>query len=531
MNVPLAKTPAGGVLPAVDDLIHHPPASLLLAAGAGVGLLGMAALNLRSGGRDQTKGRFATGAELRPLTAKAQLKDAIKLRPSLQEMSRAQRRRLPPESYALSVGTVQGTKTRVFVGYKDIISLVTPTGGGKSGFLGNVIAFAPGSAVSATTKLDLYQATHLYRRQLGDVHLLNPYNQGGLGSTIRSSPIQGCEDAGVALEQAAVMIAAGGDNSDVTNGSHWSDLGSKALACYLHAAALGGHDMATLWAWTQELEDRTAHKILSTHPQAASGWAKALYDAQADDPRHRAGVYQTIGRALRFMAHPELAKVATPDEAHPGFDIDAFILSGTGTLYIVAEQYKGAPIAPYLAGLVSKMHARAKQLSTFRPMGRLDPPITFALDEMALTVPVDIDAWAADSGGRGICVIFASQSTNQIDQRYGVLAGRTTRDAVTATIVLGGLTDADYLEDLSRVCGLYDERLPDPPRRKGEPRPQPQYRQRPRMEPDQIRELEAFHGLLLYRNVKPLIIRFRPYWEHPALIKFNAQLEAAGQGR
>lgn len=71
------------------------------------------------------------------------------------------------------------------------------------------------------------------------------------------------------------------------------------------------------------------------------------------------------------------------------------------------------------------MHARAKHLSTFRPMGRLDPPVTFARDEMALNVPVDIDAWAADNDGRGICVVFASQSTNQIGQRYGVLAGRT----------------------------------------------------------------------------------------------------------
>jgi len=397
------------VLPTLDQLIHHPPASLLLTAGAGVGLAGIAALNLRNGERRSSAGGFAMGRELRPLTAKAQLKDAMKLRPSLAEMSRRDRRRLPPEAYALRLGTVQGTKLPVFAAYKDIVSLETPTGGGKSGFLGNVVAFAPGAAFAATTKLDLYQATYRYRQQRGDIHLLNPYGQGGLASTIRSSPIFGCEDPGTALEQAAVMVAAGGDNSDVSNGGHWLDMASKTLACYLHAAALGGHSMTEVWSWTQDQEDRTAHKILTTHPQAAGGWAKSLLDAQTDDIRHRSGVYQSIGRALRFMAHPELARVATPDEAHPEFDIDSYILRGTDTLYVVAEHYKGAPIAPYLAGLASKIHARAKQLSTFRPMGRLDPPFTFCLDEMALNTPVDIDAWAADSGGRGICVVFASQ--------------------------------------------------------------------------------------------------------------------------
>ncbi len=519
------------VLPTLDQLIHHPPAALLLTAGAGVGLAGIAALNLRSGGHSRSGGGFAVGRDLRPLTAKAQLTDAVKLRPSLEEMSRRQRRRLPPESYALALGTIQGTKMRVFVGYKDIVSLVTPTGGGKSGFLGNVVAFAPGAVFAATTKLDLYQATHAYRRQFGDTHLLNPYNQGGLGSSIRSSPVSGCEDPGTALEQAAVMVAAGGDNSDVSNGGHWTDMASKTLACYLHAAALGGHSMTEVWAWTQDAEDRTAHKILTTHPQAAGGWAKSLNDAQTDDVRHRSGVYQSIGRALRFMAHPELAKCATPDEGHPEFDIDSYILKGTDTLYVVAEHYKGAPIAPYLAGLASKIHARAKQLSTFRPMGRLDPPFTFCLDEMALNTPVDIDAWAADSGGRGICVVFASQSTNQIDQRYGVLAGKTTRDATTATLVLGGLKDADYLEDLSRICGMVDERIPMPRRRQGEAAPPPQFRRRPTISPDEIRQLEQFHGLLLYRNVKPVIVKIRPYWEHPALNRFNAQLAAAERGR
>lgn len=57
---------------------------------------------------------------------------------------------------------------------------------------------------------------------------------------------------------------------------------------------------------------------------------------------------------------------------------------------------------------------------------------------------------------------------------------------MTATIILGGLKDADYLEDVSRICGQVEERIPQPRRRPGEAAPPPRIIRRPTIAPDEL---------------------------------------------
>ena len=58
-------------------------------------------------------------------------------------------------------------------------------------------------------------------------------------------------------------------------------------------------------------------------------------------------------------------------------------------------------VAPLVASLTGHIAREARRLASLQPAGRLDPPLTLALDEAALICPVPLDSWTADMGGRG----------------------------------------------------------------------------------------------------------------------------------
>src|SRR4029450_5507536 len=75
--------------------------------------------------------------------------------------------------------------------------------------------------------------------------------------------------------------------------------------------------------------------------------------------------------------------------------------------------------APLVAALTGHIARQARQLAGVQPHGRLDPPLTLALDEAARLCPVPLGQWTADMGGRGVTIHIAVQSRAQLEQRWG----------------------------------------------------------------------------------------------------------------
>ena len=66
----------------------------------------------------------------------------------------------------------------------------------KTAFLADVILRYPGPVIATTTKADIYGLTAAVRARRGPVHVFNPQHIGGVPSTFRWSPVDGCAGPG-----------------------------------------------------------------------------------------------------------------------------------------------------------------------------------------------------------------------------------------------------------------------------------------------------------------------------------------------
>src|SRR5216683_4030609 len=113
--------------------------------------------------------------------------------------------------------------------------IFNPPRGGKTGWLARVILHYPGPVLSTTTKHDVFELTSGIRARRGPVHVFNPQGIGGVPSTFRWNPLEGCQDPAVAIRRAdgfANAIKVEGDNAFFQNAAR------SYLRALFHAAAL-----------------------------------------------------------------------------------------------------------------------------------------------------------------------------------------------------------------------------------------------------------------------------------------------------
>jgi type IV secretion system protein VirD4 len=255
--------------------------------------------------------------------------------------------------------------------------IFSPPRGGKTGWLARVILRYPGPVVSTTTKHDVFALTSGVRAWRGPVHVFNPQQIGGVPSTFRWNPLDGCEDPAVAIRRADAFASAV-SHKGVEDASFWAAKASDYLRGYFHAAALAGLDMRRVALWVSGTAQHEPEDILATNSGAARHLAAQLAEMRGEANKTISTVRMTMSRALAFLADPALAACVLPSHGQ-GLDIPAF-LRQAGTLYLVAEPVgEDAPVAPLFACLTTEIHHTAALLGSRAPGGRLDPPLLMAL--------------------------------------------------------------------------------------------------------------------------------------------------------
>jgi type IV secretory pathway TraG/TraD family ATPase VirD4 len=278
-----------------------------------------------------------------------------------------------PAWHCLLLGRAQyGHALRVPV--DEHIVIMAPPRTGKTGLLARLILHYPGPVVSTTTKADVFALTSGIRSWLGPVLVFNPQSIGGVLSTFRWNPVEGCIDEAVAIRRAdgfANAISMSGTEDP----SFWSSKASSYLRGLFHAAALAGGDMRLVARWALG-SARDAEEILEK--AGAGQWAAELAELRGEAQKTAATVKMVLSRALAFMTDPALAQSVLP-AGDSGFDIEGF-LRESGTLYLIAEsEHDDSPIAPLFAAMAGEVHHVAAQLGQASPGGRLDPPLLMAL--------------------------------------------------------------------------------------------------------------------------------------------------------
>lgn len=428
------------------------------------------------------------------------------------------------------VGTSRGTSC--WMGVRDSMVLLGPPGSGKGFHLViPAILDAPGAVITTSTRPDNLAVT-LEARSVGgrpvavfDPQALAP----GVPSCLRWSPIRGCERPQTAMVRAAALTA--GVGKGVSEGSFWATQANTVVRCLLHGAALADLPARTLYEWSlHAAAARDAVSILADDARAAASWDRALDAIVSADPRQRDSVWSMVANSLGALADPGVLDAVSPSKGE-GFD-PADFLARRGTLYLLGTSSGAAACSGLVSALVEDVVDVARRQGAASPGARLDPPLSLVLDEAANYPLPSLGSLMSEGGGSGIPTMVVLQSLAQARDRWTKDTAEAIWDSATLKVVLGGVSNASDLADISRLLGertIIEQNSSYQLGSSGRSISTNHHKQAV-LDPAAIRTLRFGVGLLLLRSAKPIVLDLRPWTKRPdanELVAARTRIEAA----
>jgi len=398
---------------------------------------------------------------------------------------------------------------------EDSIIVVGPPRSGKGfNLVIPAILDAPGAVITTSTKPDNLAATMTARSRVGAVAVFDPQGlAAGVSSPLRWPPFRGCELPQTAMSRAWAFCADAGEGTE--SGSFWRQQTITAVRCLLHAAALGARSPADLYRWSlAPAAAKEAVEILIDTPGAALAWDRALDSIVGAEPRQRDSVWAMVSNAFAALADPDVLAGVSPE---PGqvFDPVRF-LRERGTLYLLGTASGASATASLVSALIEDVVEVARHLAAASPGARLDPPLGLILDEAANYPLPSLGALMSEGGGTGITTMTVLQSLAQARDRWGQETAGAIWDAAIVKLVLPGASNADDLADISQLLG--DRTVVEHSETTlagGGKSVSTSNRERPILEPANIRTLYPGHALLLLRSAEPIMLTLRPWTARP----------------
>ncbi|MFB6643937.1 TraM recognition domain-containing protein [Streptomyces chartreusis] len=278
---------------------------------------------------------------------------------------------------------------------------------------------AEGPALVITSNPALWQDTKDARGKLGPVLLYDPTHLCDTPARLHWTPTAGCEDKQTAIARAAALLTPVRPTSRLDQAV--SDTAETLLRSYLHAAAVDGRTIRHVHRWSQGTQIQDAVRILRTNPKAAAGSAGELEAALTAHPERRDMAQQLTTRALAALSMVNIRESCTPNRTD-ALTLDSFVDEG-GTLYVVGESIedpRANPGAmPLLTALAASVVERGRRMAERSSSGRLDPPMTLVLDDVAAVAPLpQLPELLATGADRGMPTLALLRSREQARSRW-----------------------------------------------------------------------------------------------------------------
>ncbi|WP_228032083.1 type IV secretory system conjugative DNA transfer family protein, partial [Streptomyces phyllanthi] len=278
---------------------------------------------------------------------------------------------------------------------------------------------AEGPALVITSNPILWAETKDARAKLGPVLLYDPAHLCDTPARLHWTPSRGCEDKATAAARAAALLAPIRPTAKIDQAL--ADTAETLLRCYLHAAAVDGRTIRHIHRWAQGTQVQEAVRALRTNPKASPGTAGELESALTSHPERRDMAQELTTRALSSLSTVNVRESCTPNRTD-SLALDSFVAEG-GTLYVVGEPIedpRAAPGAmPLLTALAASVVERGRRMAERSSSGRLDPPLTLILDDVAAVAPLpQLPALLADGTDRGMPTLALMRSREQGRSRW-----------------------------------------------------------------------------------------------------------------
>ncbi|MFF3687856.1 type VI secretion protein [Streptomyces sp. NPDC002187] len=247
---------------------------------------------------------------------------------------------------------------------------------------------AEGPVLVITSDPTVWAETKDARAKLGPVLVYDPGHLCDTPARLHWSPTAHCEDAGTAADRAAALLAPVRPRALMD--AAMADTAETLLRCWLHAAAVDGRPFKQLHRWAQGTAAHEPVRILRTHPKAAGGLAGLLESALTAHPERREIAQQLTVRALSALSSVHIRDACTPNRTD-SLALESFVNEG-GTLYVVGEPIEDPRThpggMPLLTALASDVVEHGRRMAARSSDGRLDPPLTLVLEDVAAVAPI-----------------------------------------------------------------------------------------------------------------------------------------------
>ncbi|WP_079110631.1 type VI secretion protein [Streptomyces roseifaciens] len=278
---------------------------------------------------------------------------------------------------------------------------------------------AAGPVLVTTSDPGLWSGTKDARAKLGPVHVFDPSHLLDTPDRLRWSPVAGCTARDTAAARAAALLAPVRPLSALDSAT--ADTAETLLRCWLHAAAVDGRPFRQVLRWAQGTAAHEPVRILRTHVKAAGGAAGELESALTGHPQRREVAQELTARALGALSSVHVRDACNPNRAD-SLAWESFVAEG-GTLYVVGEAIEDPRTRPgampLLTALVSSVVERGRGMAGRSSAGRLDPPLTLVLDDVAAVAPAPaLPDLVAEGTAQGLPTFALMRSEEQARARW-----------------------------------------------------------------------------------------------------------------
>ncbi|WP_405855892.1 type IV secretory system conjugative DNA transfer family protein [Streptomyces sp. NBC_00090] len=278
---------------------------------------------------------------------------------------------------------------------------------------------AEGPVLVITSDPTVWSSTKDARGKLGPVLVHDPGHLCDTPARLHWSPSEHCEDPAVAQQRAVSLLAPVRPHSRLDAAT--ADTAETLLRCWLHAAAVDGRPFRQVHRWAQGAGAHEPVRILRSHPKAASGLAGLLESALTAHPESRRLAQELTARALAALSSIHIREACVPNRTD-SLALASFLPEG-GTLYLVGEPiedprtHPGA--MPLRTALAASVVEHGRRMAARSSDGRLDPPLTLVLDDVAAVAPLPhLPELLATGHDQGLPTLALLRSREQARARW-----------------------------------------------------------------------------------------------------------------
>ena len=429
------------------------------------------------------------------------------------------------------IGVAIATGLDMWADWRSTILAIMNPGGGKTSALAIPwILKAPGWVYATANKSDLYLAVRLARERRGQFWCFDPQKVADAPATMVWNPLtyihgpgRDCaSDADTKAIIQANLFADAARTMDAKTDGFFEPAGIDLLSDLLLAAAVDNRPITDVVYWINNPNQGAVPIGILRKADWKMSASRLGFAFQLNDETKR-GVFANAAKVVNFLFNREALQWIVEDPANPRpvFDPHEFVRSGGDTLISLSKEGVGS-LGPLVAALTVAVTEAAQEYAKTCRGGRIDPTGVMILDEAANVARIKmLPDWYSHFASQGIFMLVILQSRAQGRSAWGQDGIDKMSGASTHRLYGRGIDDMRLLEDLSKLCGPYDERTYSRSNSKpsgifatghGSKSVNDQFHRVPILEPADIAALPDWRMLVQFGGGRPVLGRLLPYF-------------------